>query len=284
MVLDRKNESIEPLGRLLSRSVEDLRDNHPRRPALSSVSSSRMASASSARKVPLVSDETEVGRKDKHLFDDEPAKEDGNVLEDEEENGVQGILQHDLPSDVDIAGAIARLQDKIEGLVKQEHLLDGLIRQAELTGNSSELSILNRSHTSVRREQRTSIFQKAQYEQQEEENRIVPGRTVITIPSAVITVAEDEGGKQVVRYTIEVRQGGEGQTAGWKIARRYNDFWELDRSLREWANTKSQSALMKGVDELPPKKLVPNLSASFIETRRSGLQRYLQVGLEANES
>ena len=105
----------------------------------------------------------------------------------------------------------------------------------------------------------------------------MPGRTMITIPSTIIASADDEGGKQVVRYTVEIKQDGDVTNGTWTLSRRYNDFWDLDKSLREWSIATGQTGLMKGVDELPPKKLVPNLSAGFIETRRLGLQRYLQV-------
>jgi sorting nexin-25 len=135
----------------------------------------------------------------------------------------------------------------------------------------------------VRREQRTAIFQKAQFEQQEEENRLVPGRTKVDIPSAVVTTEEGEG-KQVVRYTIEVKQIGEDGSVrvAWVVARRYNEFWELDRAIKEWAITSGDHALLEEVRwkiaELPGKKLVPNVSSSFIESRKLGLEKYLQVG------
>jgi len=270
MIAPQKDLSTEPLGKLHSRSVDDLRDPHAKRPALASTGSSRVASLTRR----LSEDTVDVSQQERHLFEDDVINED---RENAVEESIESFLQVSLPSDIDVSREIARLQDKIEELVKQEHLLDGLIRQAELTGNSAELAILNRSHASVRREQRSAIFQKAQYEQQEEESRIVPGRTMITIPSTIIASADDEGGKQVVRYTVEIKKDGDVTNGTWTVSRRYNDFWDLDKSLREWSIATGQTGLMKGVDELPPKKLVPNLSAGFIETRRLGLQRYLQV-------
>lgn len=110
----------------------------------------------------------------------------------------------------------------------------------------------------------------------------MPGRTSVSIPSSVINADENDGGKHVVRYTVEVQQFGEDGKAvlGWVVARRYNEFWELDRDIRERASADLRSHLLEDlrkVAELPPKKLVPNLSSSFIESRRIGLQRYLQV-------
>ena len=108
------------------------------------------------------------------------------------------------------------------------------------------------------------VFQKAQFEQQEEENRLIPGRTRVMIPSSVVTT---DHGRQVVRYTIEVKQVDDNGAVmlGWIVARRYNEFWDLDQSLHGLART-----------ELPPKRIVTNMSSSFIDTRRSGLERYLQ--------
>ncbi|WVR05972.1 hypothetical protein IAU60_003000 [Kwoniella sp. DSM 27419] len=223
----------------------------------------------------------------RQIFEDEPEDVDEASPEHEDHEG-DDVVQLAAPGDMQLSVEIARLQDKIQELAQQDHLLDTLIRQAELTGNQVELKILRRSQSSVRREQRTAIFQKAQFEQQEEENRLVPGRTKVAIPSYVITSDEGESGKQVVKYTIQVRQtGDDGQALlGWEVARRYNEFWELDRSLKEWASSKSdrleQLDELKGrMAELPGKKLVPNLSASFVESRRAGLERYLQSLLQS---
>jgi sorting nexin-25 len=277
MVLSPKPETIDPLGKIVSRSVEDLRAVQPTR-TYSSAPSSRVASGRPG--LTHRNSLSELNKRSKLLFDDEVIDEDpddaGGERDDEE-----GLPQTSFPSDAQLGGEIARMQDKIQELVKQEHLLDTLIRQAELTGNAAELRILNRSQASVRREQRTAIFQKAQLEQHEEEGRIVAGLTAVSIPIAV-TVSEDgDGGKQVVRYSITVRQGQADaeNTHHWTVTRRYNEFWELDRGLRDWAGNNGHAALLKGMDELPPKKLVPNLSASFIDSRRQGLEKYLQVSV-----
>ncbi|ORX36019.1 PXA domain-domain-containing protein [Kockovaella imperatae] len=201
----------------------------------------------------------------RHLFDDIPDEEAEDTVDDPD-------IGYDsprpaAPGDLQLSVEIARLQDKITELVKQEHLLENLIRQAELVGNQHELKILQRSLSSIRREQRTTVFQKAQFEQQEEENRLVPGRTLVHIPSSVVTLDQ---GKQVVRYSIEVKQIDDkgGVVTGWMVARRYNEFWELDKDLRDTSLPVSA--------EIPPKRLVPNMSSSFIDTRRVSLERYLQ--------
>lgn len=269
MILVRKPESTEPLGKMVSRSVEDLR-SHSHRPS-NSAPQSRMPSYKP--RIPHRSSSSELKSKAKVLFDDSPVLEESPEMQQEDDDDLH---RHIVPPSVQLGVEIARLQDRIQDLVKQEHLLETLIRQAELTGNSAELHILRRSQASVRREQRTAIWQKAEFERHEEESRIIPGQTIVTIPTAVITGEGGEGGKQIVRYTINVEQKVD-EGAKWFVARRYNDFWELDRSLREWASSLGLSKLFKGIDELPPKKLVPDTSASFIEKRRKGLEKYLHV-------
>ncbi|ORY33714.1 PXA domain-domain-containing protein [Naematelia encephala] len=287
--------SIRPMpdqdiqARFLSRSVEDLQGTqtgksisapHSRIPSVKVETKRPETDLTRRISMPRLS---ESGGKAQGLFGDEIPFRNAEESDQEAEDGMADRIQLAAPGDLQLSVEIARLQDKVQELVKQDALLETLIRQAELTGNEKELHILRKSQVSIRREQRTAIFQKAQFEQQEEENRLVPGRTQVHIPSAVVTAEEHDGGKHVVRYTIEVKQGGsEGQpSAGWVVARRYNEFWELDKSLREWAAAKGDRSLLEHlkwrVADLPAKKLVPNLSASFVETRRIGLERYLQT-------
>jgi sorting nexin-25 len=216
------------------------------------------------------------------LFDDDPSLIAPTMVEEEEpvESKQQDLIKLAEPGDLKLGTEILRLQTKIQELVKQEHLLETLISQAELTGNQAELRLLHRSQSSIRQETRSCIFQKAQYEQQEEENRLVPGRTRVTIPSHIDTL---EDGKQVVRYIVRIEQLDENQEVGlkWDIARRYNDFHDLDKGVRDWASNASdksaQLEVRKKVAELPSKKLVPVLSGNQLDTRRAGLERYLQV-------
>jgi sorting nexin-25 len=219
------------------------------------------------------------------LFDDDPSLTTPMTVEEEDttDNKQQDLIKLAEPGDLKLGAEILRLQTKIQELVKQEHLLETLISQAELTGNQAELRLLRRSQSSVRQETRSCIFQKAQYEQQEEENRLVPGRTRVTIPSHIDTL---EDGKQVVRYIVRIEQLDEDKQVGlkWDIARRYNDFYDLDKGIRDWAGAASdktvQLEIRKRVAELPSKKLVPVLSGNQLDTRRAGLERYLQVSYE----
>ncbi|KAK4686234.1 sorting nexin-25, partial [Tremellales sp. Uapishka_1] len=252
LVLERK-EKDHP-SRLSSRSAEELK-----RPNLQPTLTDGIRSRS--------------GEKPSKLFLDDDVEFEEDQVDDIQEvsdNDVYDVVQMAAPGDLELSVEIARLEDKIKDLVKQDHLLDTLIRQAELTGSENEIKLLLRSQSSVRREQRTVIFQKAQFEQQEEENRLVPGRTHVTVPSSVIT---SEEGKQVVRYMIEVAQpADDDKVLVWVVARRYNEFWALDKRIRDagWSDE------LRGA-EIPGKRLVTSLSAAFVDSRRIGLEKYLQV-------
>ncbi|WWC86349.1 uncharacterized protein L201_001222 [Kwoniella dendrophila CBS 6074] len=294
VLFDNSSKTEDKAPRLASRSAEDLKltkkslfttSAPPSR--LPSVAISNIKPNDRPKSLHKLSLSPE--KSSKQLFDDELDEQFDGDVEGDDPVGGNDMIQLAAPGDLQLSVEISRLQDKIQELVQQDHLLDTLIRQAELTGNQVELRILSRSQSSVRREQRTAIFQKAQFEQQEEENRLVPGRTTISIPSSIMTPEDGESGKQVVKYTIEVNQTGEdGNTIfGWVVVRRYNEFYELDKSLKDWAAEKGEkSSLMEEFKrktvEMPGKRLVPNLSASFVESRRAGLERYLQSLLSSS--
>lgn len=68
----------------------------------------------------------------------------------------------------------------------------------------------------------------------------------------------------VTFYIIEVTVGH----TSWQVMRRYSEFYELHNQL----------IIDHGVvkDDLPPKKVIRNKCPIFIETRRHGLESYLQ--------
>ena len=177
------------------------------------------------------------------------------------------IIQQAADGDLHLDGEIKRLNQKIQELVKQRAMLDGFVRRAELTGNNGELRLLNQSLSSIRLDLRASVFQKAQYEHQEKEGRLAPGRTTIEIPNAVVT---DQDGKPVARYAVKVSQRDDAVNTAWVVYRRYSEFFELDRALRD------AGVDLKRID-LPGKRLGPGTSSSLIESRRQGLERYLEA-------
>ncbi|KAG6900508.1 hypothetical protein C0993_009461 [Termitomyces sp. T159_Od127] len=172
------------------------------------------------------------------------------------------------PGDLQLSYEIARLADTIANLEAQDIMLDTLIKKAELTGDKQELRLLVKSKSAMNRDLRELKFQKQQYEQQESANRLISDRTHVSIVSS--TVGEEEG-KSVVRYLVEIQQLAPdgGHASGWAVARRYNEFFNLHNKLRE------RYALVRNLD-FPGKRLVASLSGSFVDTRRVGLEKYLQ--------
>ncbi|EMD32662.1 RGS domain protein [Gelatoporia subvermispora B] len=202
------------------------------------------------------------------VFDDDVEEEEEDRAEDEEEDTAHGSFQLAGPGDLQLSYEIARLTTKIEQLQSQDAMLDTLIKKAELTGDAQELRLLRKSKSSMTRELRELRFQKTQYEQQESANRIVSDRTKVAIVNS--TVGEEDG-KSVVRYLIEVQQLASDGTygSGWVVARRYNEFFNMHNKLRE------RYALVRNLD-FPRKQLVTSLSSSFVDSRRMGLEKYLQ--------
>ena len=214
------------------------------------------------------------GRKPRGIFGDE---EDPNADEDDDEDDTtesahaagQGSFQLAGPGDLQLSYEIARLGKKISKLEAHAAMLDTLIKKAELTGDTQELRLLRKAKASMTRELRELHFQRAQYQQQESANRLVPQRTKVSIVSS--TVAEEEG-KSVVRYLVEVQQLASDGTfsSGWVVARRYNEFLRMHNGLRD------EYSVVRNLD-FPGKRLVTSLSGSFVDTRRQALEKYMQV-------
>jgi sorting nexin-25 len=214
-------------------------------------------------------------RRRRGVFDDLDEDNDNEVEDEDEErregtgNGESGSFQLAAPGDLQLSYEIARLGNKISDLQSQDAMLDTLIKKADLTGDHQELRLLEKSKSSMNRELRELQFQRAQYQQQESANRLLPDRTKVTIVSS--TVGEEDG-KSVVRYLTQVQQlAQDGAFAsGWVVARRYNEFLSMHNKLRE------RYVLVRNLD-FPGKRLVTALSGSFVDTRRTALEKYMQV-------
>ena len=263
----------------MARSLDSLLD-----PASTVGESAAAAVAASSNAAPRMDaslpDLATARRPSKRVFDDDSDDEDavevvspsflGSLVDAQIDSSTTDVRDLTSIGILQLPGEIARVTARIGELGDQEALLDALIRKAELAGNKRELALLTNSHRSLVREVRGLLFQKRQWEQQEFDSRLSPGRTAISIPSATNVPADD--GKPVTRYLIEVQQLGEdGAFAhGWVVARRYNEFFSLHHDLRE--KLPSVRHLV-----LPGKMLVTSMSSSFVDSRRVGLERYLQV-------
>lgn len=271
-------------GKRRSRSLEDLKG----------------ASLSSTTAFPLdaSSSQEPVRNPSKLLFEDDLPDDDlsGTPSEEEEDSDIPHNVPLPAPGDLQLTAQISELGTKLIELEKQNELLSTLIRQAELTGNQKELKILRKSQSSVQREIRAKQWQKQEFERVQDESRLMPSRTRVSIPSAAVTEDTENasasalgvvGPKQVVRYTIHVCQIDDGHPAAkWAVSRRYNEFWELDKNLREWASERGALEAIETLRkiEIPGKSLVGNISANFVESRRTGLEKYLQVSNLASSS
>jgi sorting nexin-25 len=200
-------------------------------------------------------------------FDDEiEGDEDRN---EENDTASQGSFQIAGPGDLQLTYEIARLSDKLSNLQSQDLMLDRLIKKAELTGDTQESRLLQKSQSALNREIRELSFQKTQYEQQESANRLVSERTKLAIVNSTVG---DEVGKAVVRYIVEIQQlASDGSFAtGWVVARRYNEFLSMHNRLRD------KYAVVRTLD-FPGKRIVTGLSGHFVDTRRAALEKYMQV-------
>lgn len=240
---------------------KSLSRGHPTSP----VQSERQNSLSNSKSL------LEERRRSKGVFGDEEAMFDEDFEPEEEvEPGFDATtIRLAAPGDLQLPVEIARIEGTIEKLRNQEAVVGALIRKAELTGNASELKILVKSRDSLRREARSLSFQKNQYELQSESNKLVPGRTSVTISG---TTVGQTNGQSFQLYLVELHQlSADGSyTSGWIVTRRYSEFATLH------ANLKEKYAAARQLD-LPSKRLVTPYGDSFIEQRRSRLEKYLQV-------
>lgn len=269
-------QSLHPLAgrKLTSRSAENLqtvRDVSPARPV------TRYSPGSRKPKLARRGSDEGVHRRQKSIFAEDPEDEDEPEVSAASGDEAEAEVPLPGPGNLHLADEIERLSIKLAELEQQERLLDSLIRQADLTGNARELRLLRRSLSSLQREQRAASFQKSQYERHAAANKLVPGRTRVKLPG---TVQASDDGRPVVKYVVEVSQIVDGRVqTSWTVTHRYNEFYELDRALHDWiaeARDRKVADAAKTLVDLPGKRLVPSTSGAFVESRRAGLERYLQ--------
>lgn len=255
-------EAIQAAVTDIIASEDKLGDERPRARELSSEESLRkVISDSDARS-------TSSRGQRKPLFSDAPLDLPSPVEEVGEDESKM-YASTELPSELQLPDAISHLKEKIDHLQSQDTMLDTLIGKAELAGDLQELRLLKKSKSALERELRQLNFQLLQYEQQDSASKLVTGQTKASIVNS--TIGEEEG-KQVVRYLIEVQKfGSSGSFAsGWIVARRYSEFLFLHQQLKE------QYIDVKPL-EFPGKNLMTSLSSHLLDTRRTGLEKYLQV-------
>jgi sorting nexin-25 len=172
------------------------------------------------------------------------------------------------PGDLLLESKVQKLSEEVEKLIAQEAIVDALIEKAEKQDKLEELRILKKSKAIFRQELQQIKYQKSQYELQESENVLVPGRSRVSITSS--TIGSDKHGDFAL-YVIEIQQlGVDGNYAsGWIVARRYSEFFALHQKLKD------HHPVVKLI-EFPAKWPLLKLQKQFVEARRLSLEKYLR--------
>lgn len=216
-------------------------------------------------------DEKNEKAKKRRLFDSssesEGETEDLNDVTSETMSQ-SGELHLAAPGDLSLTEAIGILSSEIEVLYRQEAVLEPLLRKAELTNNVGNLRILRKSRASLEKEIQMKELQRQQYIVQESDNSLY-GRSNIQIRSYMSS--SDASGHYML-YIIEVeRLASDGSvSAGWVVARRYSQFFQLHQHLR------SKFPQVRKLD-FPKKGVVLKFQhKSFLDARKLALHNYLR--------
>lgn len=173
---------------------------------------------------------------------------------------------------VDLEGEEAdRLRRKQQMLTSQLDVLSKLETQYELMGEApKEQQLVEKSIASVRRELEVVSAQLKDVERY----ALEAAGTSITIPTSTVRTDADGRAYNVYHILVCIRpRGGEGEAATWTCHRRYSEFDLLHSALL--AANLSQHAVFEAF--FPGKRLVAlNFTPGFVESRRTGLEKYLQ--------
>lgn len=133
------------------------------------------------------------------VFDDDLFPDQQKFIEDEYEEPVGGDekdpadeVHEAAPGDLGLTEAIGALTVEIDKLTSQDSVIEALTRKAELTNNTAELRILNKSKTSIQREVHRKEMQRQQYIIQESDNSLY-GRSTVRIKSIMAGKEEEDG-------------------------------------------------------------------------------------------
>lgn len=182
------------------------------------------------------------------------------------------------PGDLKLEEEVESLNRDIETLSRQSDILVSLTKKAELTNNVSELKILRKSNAGLEREIRSKELQKQQYIVQENENSLF-GKSSVRIQSCVLSSSHQH---PYALYIIEVQKISSENpadiVAGWIVARRFNQFFELHEYLK-------RRYVAVGALKFPKKAVsYSNFQRTQqIEVRKPALEQYLKQLLLVQE-
>lgn len=173
------------------------------------------------------------------------------------------------------------LRSQSAQLLQQREKLDILTKKAELTGASpQEMRLLQTSRKAIDRDMRTVEWERNYLEHlSHQHGHIFDAKHASRVAIEIKDTEEgkDQAGHTYILYHILVRmtmtgKGTSEEECTWVITRRYSAFRELHQSL------KHQFRSIWACETLfPGKKLVGSMNATFIESRRRSLERYLLV-------
>lgn len=195
---------------------------------------------------------------------------DSFVNSDSEESKLSGSeILRAAPGDLSLAEKLATISQDIKNLREQNEILLPLLKKAELTNNVSEITILKRSKQGLEREIASKELQRQHWIIQENENSLF-GKSRIQISSYM---TETKNGSDYVLYIVEVQKFSNDDpnevTAGWVVARRFSQFYQLNEYLKKKSSKVSNIKF--------PKKAVLNFQKKqLLELRKKGLEQYLQ--------
>lgn len=221
------------------------------------------------------------GPRQSKLFDDSDDSSENESLNDSlllansEEDISDTLVDSQLfmaaPGNLSLAEEIKKLNKEIDKLNEQLQILDPLIRKAELTNNITELKILKKSRLNLDREITTKNLQNQQYIVQENDNSLF-GKSRVSIQSYI---SGNEGGREFMLYIVEVQKlaAGDVVSAGWIVARRFSQFFQLHEYLR------AKYPLQVGQLPFPKRTTMSVLKfqqRQLVELRKAALEEYLQ--------
>ncbi|QID87049.1 Intermediate filament protein [Saccharomyces pastorianus] len=176
---------------------------------------------------------------------------------------------------------IASLTISIDQIEKELELLRHLILKADLTNNQTQLKILKKSQRTLLKELEMKELLKQQYMVQENANSLFR-KTKIYIRS-YFSEGSSKSLTEITYYIINIHHFNNGQVSSWDMARRFNEFFDLNAYLK-----KNYKPLMKQLQDLFPSKVKMSLKHHVTKTllheeRKQKLEKYLRELLSISE-
>lgn len=242
--------------------LEELGENIPaisKQPSYLSISSSSKSINSSPSPSIQLSVSSSISR-DKNLSPLDLELDDPTYSDEEE-------VLFAPPGDLQLSESIDELNNNIEELKAQLNAINTLIKKAELVADQKQLKSLTKNHQEIEKAIHRKERQRDQYMSQEEDSKLF-NRSRVSIDS--FKISKEENTPDFAVYTIRIERLENGHVrSGWMVARRYREFAELHKQLKQ---------TYPGVRSLkfPQKSIITSLNKNVLEYRRGALEEYLQ--------